>query len=98
MIIKLNNPVWTPHAFYRVCSADIDMQNDTFKAILMDNSFFFLPKSHSKLSDVTAHQIATGNGYTQNDKTLTGGTLTEDSANFRAYRTFNGVSWTASGG
>ena len=98
MIISLNNPVYTPRFFYRLANKEVDLSIDVFKSILMDNSFFFLPETHLTLADVTSHQIATGNGYTQNDKTLTGGTLTEDASNFRAYRTFDGVSWTASGG
>ncbi len=98
MIIKLNNPVYTPHLFYQFANKKIDLAADTFKAILMDDSFFFLPETHLIKATINANQIATGNGYTQDDKTLTGGTLTEDAANFRAYRTFDGFSWTASGG
>ncbi len=98
MIIKLNNPVYTPHFFYQVMNKKIDIATDTFKAILMDDSYFFLPQTHLIKATINASQIATGNGYTQDSKILTGGTLTEDAANFRAYRTFDGFSWTASGG
>ncbi len=98
MLIAADNPIYTPHFFYQLCDKKIDLSADTIKAILMDDQFFFLPTDHATLADVTANQIATGNGYTQDDKTLSGGTLTEDDTNFRAYRTFGSFSWQASGG
>lgn len=98
MIIADTNPLYCPLFFYRLLNNEVDIVNDTFKSILIDNTFFFLPSSHETLTDVTAYQIATGNGYVQNTKTLTGGTLTKDIPNHRSYRTFDGFSWTASGG
>ncbi len=98
MLIAADNPILTPHFFYMVADKKIDLSADTFKAILMDDQFFFLPEDHATKADVNANQIATGNGYTQDDKTLSGGTLTEDDTNFRAYRTFSSFSWQASGG
>jgi uncharacterized protein YtpQ (UPF0354 family) len=46
---------------------------------------------------VTADQIATGYGYTQDDKTLTSVSVTEDDVNDRAQFTCDDVTWTASG-
>ena len=43
-------------------------------------------------------ELATGNGYTQDTKTLTNKTLTEDDANDRAEMAADDVQWTASGG
>ena len=74
---------------------NVDMDADTFKVILMDSSFKYLPASHGTLSDVTSHQIATGNGYTQNNKTLTGVNIGTGSP---STITWNDVTWTASGG
>ncbi len=43
-------------------------------------------------------ELATGNGYTQDTKTLTNKTLTEDDTNDRAEMAADDVQWTASGG
>lgn len=43
-------------------------------------------------------ELATGYGYTQDTKTLTGKTVTEDNTYDRAEMTCDDVSWTASGG
>ncbi len=98
MLIAADNPIYTPHFFYQLCDKKVDLSADVIKAILMDDQFFFLPADHATLADVTANQIATGNGYTQDTKALSGGTLTEDDVNFRAYRTFSSFNWQASGG
>jgi hypothetical protein len=77
---------------------EISMGADVFKAILMDTAFAFDPDAHSTLALVTANQLASGNGYTQNDKTLAGVTVTEDDTNDRARTTWTNVTFTASGG
>ncbi len=43
-------------------------------------------------------ELATGNGYTQDAKTLANTTVTEDDTNDRAEMSADDVSWTASGG
>jgi hypothetical protein len=43
-------------------------------------------------------ELATGNGYTQDTKTLANTTVTEDDANDRAEMAADDVSWAASGG
>lgn len=98
MLIAADNPIYTPHFFYQLADKKIDLSADTIKAILMDDQFFFIPTDHATKADVNANQIASANGYTQDDKTLSGGTLTEDDTNFRVYRTFSSFSWQASGG
>lgn len=70
----------------------------TFKAILMKTTFAFDRDAHATLADVTADQIATNYGYTQNDKTLTTVSVSEDDANDQAQFTCDDVTWTASGG
>jgi len=70
----------------------------TFKAILMNTTFAFDRDAHATLADVTASQIATNYGYTQDDKTLTTVAVTEDDVNDRAQFTCDDVTWTASGG
>lgn len=70
----------------------------TFKAILMNTTFAFDRDAHATLADVTASQISTGYGYTQDDKTLTTVSVTEDDVNDRAQFTCDDVTFTASGG
>lgn len=86
------------HYKYQKMAKQIDHINDTFKIILMNDSFVFDKAAHATLADVSASELATGHGYTQQNKTLTGGTLTEDDTGDRAYRIFDDVSWGASGG
>lgn len=68
------------------------------KVILMDSSFAFDKDTHSVLSDVADHQLATGNGYTQNDETLVVDTHTEDDTLDKAIMKYDDAAWTASGG
>lgn len=70
----------------------------TFKAILMNTTFTFDRDAHATLADVTSDQIATNYGYTQNDKTLTTVSVTEDDVNDQAQFTCDDVTWTASAG
>jgi hypothetical protein len=73
----------------------IDLDGDTFTIILMNSSHAF-NATHTQLSQVSANQISSANGYVQDAKNLTsvtwtesGGTVTFDAAD---------VVWTASGG
>jgi len=77
---------------------EVDFESDVFKLILMNTTFSFDPDSDFLLADVTADQLASGNGYTQNNITLANGTLTEDLTNDRSRMTWDDVSVTASGG
>lgn len=92
-------PVLLTNEFlYEKSKGNIDMDGDTFKAILMNNSFKFDPSIHGKLSYVTSHQLLTENGYTQNDKTLAGVSITRYNGTNRIYVKWSDVTWTASGG
>jgi hypothetical protein len=86
------------HFKYMQATKEIDFEADTFKMILLDTTFAFNPDTHATLADVTGHQLATGSGYTQNDKVLAGVTVTEDDTNNRCSVTWTNVTWTASGG
>lgn len=86
------------HMAYQLASGNIDFDSDTFLIILMNTSFAFDKDAHATLSDVTASQLATGNGYTQDSKTLAGVAVSEDDTNDKAAITWNDVTWTASGG
>jgi len=76
----------------------IDFANDVFKIILMNSAFTFDPDAHATLADVTASQLATNYGYTQDDKTLAGISVSEDDANNKAAITWTDPTWTAAGG
>lgn len=84
----------------RTCLAygDIDFSEDSFKAILMDTGFSFNPDTHDAYADVSASELSTGNGYTQDTKTLAGVSLTESTANDRLQVTWSNATWTASSG
>lgn len=89
---------WSNHGKFQLASGNIDFDANTFKIILMNDTFAFDKDSHATLADVTADQLSTGNGYTQNDKTLANVSVSEDDANDRANVTWDDVTWTASGG
>jgi hypothetical protein len=84
----------------RLCLARgaINFGSDSFKIILMDTGFTFDEDAHEAYADVSASELGTGFGYTQNTKTLTGVTVTENDVNDRCEITCNDVIWTAAGG
>ena len=61
-------------------------------------TYAFDPDSHATLADVTADQLATGNGYSQDSKTLVNQILSEDDSNNRAVMIADAVTFIASGG
>lgn len=95
MAVTTNNP---NHYKYQLATAKINYQTDTFKLILMSPSFVFDKDTHATLSEVTASQIITGNGYTQDSITLAGISISEDDTNDRFIATWNNVTIRASGG
>lgn len=89
------------HWKYQLGKKLVDVSADTFKIILMNDSFAFDKDAHATLADVIASpsaELETGYGYTQQDKALSGGTWAEDDTNDKGARTFDNVTWTASGG
>ena len=86
------------HAKFMMATKKIDLENDSLKAILMNTAFAFDKDAHATLADITASQLSTGNGYTQNDKALANVAVAEDDANDRAQLTCDDPSWMASGG
>ena len=86
------------HYKYMLKTGEIDESSDTLKIILMNTTFTFDEDAHATLANVTADQLSTGNGYTQNDKTLANVSVQELDASDKASTTCDDVSWTASGG
>lgn len=83
---------------YLMASGSINFSSDSFKIILMQSGFTFNKDTHHAYADVSASELATGNGYTANTKTLGGETITEDDTDDRTEITWPNVTWTASGG
>lgn len=86
------------HLKYKLAIGDIAFDTDSFKIILMNNAFTFNRDTHATYANVSASELATGNGYTVNTKTLAGVAITEDDTDDRGEVTWSNVSWTASGG
>jgi hypothetical protein len=83
---------------FLLASKIIDFANDSFKIILMDTGFTFNKDTHHGYADVSASELATGFGYTQNTKTLAGVAVTEDDTDDRCEITWSNVTWTAAAG
>lgn len=86
------------HYKYQLGTGQIDFSADTIKIILMNTAFAFDKDAHATLADVTASQLATANGYTQNNKALANVSLSEDDTNDYLSVSWDDVTFTASGG
>jgi hypothetical protein len=64
----------------------------------MATSYSFNPDTHVDYEDVSASELAEGNGYLRNTKTLGAETITESTTNDRLEVTWPDLSWTASSG
>lgn len=64
----MSTTIYIPNNFkYLFGKRDIKFHSDSFRCILMQSGFMFDVDSHETLSDVSASELASGNGY------LTGG-------------------------
>ncbi len=77
---------------------NIDFDTDVFKVILMNNTFTFDVDADATLPDITADQLATGGGYTQDDETLANVNVVENDTTDKSEVTWDDVSWTATSG
>ncbi len=93
VVLTLSN-----HYKYQLMDGKIDLLADTLKIILMNNTFAFDKDADATLADVTADQLATANGYTQDTKILANPVLAEDDVNDKGHFSCDDPSWTASGG
>ncbi len=78
-------------------AGNINMSSDVFKVILLA-SFTFDKDAHATLADVTASQLATNYGYTQNDEELDNVSLTENDTDDSGDVEWDDVVFTADGG
>jgi hypothetical protein len=86
------------HFKYQLAKKLVDLSADTIKIILMNTTFAFNKDTHATLANVTADQLATNYGYTQDNKELANKVVTEDDTNDKCSMTCDDVTWTASGG
>lgn len=86
------------HYKYQLMKKKIDLSADTLVMVLMNTTYAFDKDADATLANIATDQISTGNGYTQNAKTLTNLALVEDDTNDKGSMTCDDVSWTASGG
>lgn len=70
---------------------------DSFKVILMNNSFSFNKETQNYYSDISGYELSSGYGYTQNSTVLGTITLMFDSDSFLNIK-FPPAYWTATGG
>lgn len=86
---------YSNHFRYMLSTKQIDFKNDSFVIVLLDDGFVFDKDSHATLSDITASQLATNYGYTQDTKALSSVSVTEGDASIV---TWADVEWIANGG
>jgi len=78
-------------------SGNNDFSSDTFKIMLMDDTFTFNKDTHGTVSDVVANEISSNGGYAR--ATLTVDTAwAQDNTNDKGTISWNDVTFTASGG
>jgi hypothetical protein len=70
----------------------------TVKMILMATGFTFDIDADDGYGDISASELANGNGYTTGGATMSGYAVAVDDVNDRADATWSNVVWTASGG
>ena len=93
VVLTLSN-----HYKYQLMRKQINLSADDLKIVLMNNTFAFDKDAHATLADIDADQLATANGYTKNDETLTTLVLTEDDVNDKGHFVCDDPSWTAAAG
>jgi len=82
---------------YALATKQIDFANDSFKIILMDTGFTFNKDTHHGYADVSASELGTGNGYTQNTKLLAGVVVTENDTTDRSMDSKRWKYWPVTG-
>jgi len=76
----------------------ISALTDTFKIILMQTGFVFDKDNHHCYADISADELATGNGYTAGGIILNNAAVTTNNTDNRSELTFDNAQWNASGG
>jgi hypothetical protein len=74
------------------------LTGDTIRMILMATAFVFDIDAHDGYANISANELANGNGYTTGGEIMAGFAVAVDDVNDRADATWSNVVWTASGG
>lgn len=90
--------VYSNHYLAQRNKGAIDWENNAIQCIIMATGFTFNPDTHATYADVSASELANGNGYTTGGKTLQNVAVSEDDTNNRSDVTADPDVWTASGG
>lgn len=72
----------------------VDMVNDSLKIILLNNSHSF-NADHDGYSDISANELSTAGGYTQNTKTLASPAVTVDDTDDEGVFDAADTAWTS---
>ena len=83
---------------YGLMKKEVDLSTDSFKMALMTSAFAFNPDTHEQYANVSASEIAAGNGYTAGGKVLISGELTQNNTTDKGVMTWSNNKWIASGG
>jgi len=83
---------------YLLGTAGINYSSDTIKVILLNTTFVFDEVTHELLADVTANQIATNYGYTQDYAILINPVLATNMSTDKFEASFDDYTFEASGG
>ena len=86
------------HFKFQLMSGFVDFDTDVFIVILMNTTYAFDKDADATLADVTADQLATNHGYTQDSKTLANVAVTEDDTEDQGRAIWDDVTWTAATG
>ena len=86
------------HIKYLLSIGSVNFSSDQFKIMLMEAGFVFNRDAHEAYADVSAHELADGNGYTVGGEILVNVAVNEDDADDRTEVTWDNKSWVASGG
>ena len=88
---------------YLCTKGDIDLDADSLVWILMDSGYTFDQANDHEFADISASQLATGNGYTRFDgagagKAAEGISISRNDTLYKVTITWSNPQWTASGG
>lgn len=83
---------------YLLLKKVMDFSLDVFKIRLMASGFTFNKDTHTVWANVSASELANGNGYTTGGNTLAGVAVTKDDTLDRGRAVWSNTSWTAAGG
>jgi len=83
---------------YVMAKGDVDLDTDSLIWILMDTGFVFARATHHEYADISASELATGNGYTQKTKAAAGISISRNDTLYKVTITWTNPAWTASGG